>query len=75
MVTPTARRDAAHYLVADHKVSARRACGVLNIRRSSFYYEPKPTDDGPLREAIQQVAKERRAEDSESLYLCLLEPL
>jgi putative transposase len=60
MVTPTARRDAAHHLVVDHKVSARRACGVLNIRRSSFYYEPKPADDGPLRDAIQQVAKERR---------------
>jgi hypothetical protein len=60
MVTPTARRDAARHLVTDHKVSARRACGVLDIRRSSFYYEPKPGDDGPLREAIQQVAKERR---------------
>jgi putative transposase len=60
MVTPTARRDAARHLVSDHEVSARRACGVLDIRRSSFYYEPKPADDGPLREAIQQMAKERR---------------
>lgn len=60
MVTPTARRDAAHHLVESHKVSVRRACGVLEIRRSSFYYEPQPSDDGPLREAIQKMAKERR---------------
>jgi len=60
MVTPTARRDAAHRLVDDHKVSARRACGVMDIRRSSFYYELQKTDDGPLREAIQDMARDRR---------------
>lgn len=60
MVTPTARRDAAHHLVEDCKVSARRACGLMDIRRSSFYYEAKPADDGPLREAIRKMAGERR---------------
>ena len=60
MVTPTARRDAAHHLAGDHQVSARRACGLMGIRRSSFYYEPKAADDGPLREAIRKMAGERR---------------
>ena len=55
-----ARRDAARHLVEDFGVSVRRGCGLLGIRRSSFYYEGMPPDDGPLRAAIRAVAEERR---------------
>jgi putative transposase len=60
MVTPTARRNATHTLINTYKVSVRRACGLLTIRRTSFYYEARSADDGPLRAAIQTIARERR---------------
>lgn len=60
MVTPTARRDAARHAMEQFGVSVRRGCGLLSIRRSSFYYQRAPCDDEPLRAAIQAVAEERR---------------
>jgi putative transposase len=60
MVTPTARRDATRHLVEAFGVSVRRGCGLLEIRRSSFYYAGIPPDDAPLRAAIRAVAQERR---------------
>jgi putative transposase len=41
-------------------VSARRACGLLELARSSFYYASQPSEDGPLREALRQKAAQRR---------------
>lgn len=60
MVTPMARRDAVRHLMEDYPVSVRRSCGLLGIRRSSFYYEGEAPNDGPLRVAIRAVAQERR---------------
>ncbi len=60
MVTPTARRDAAQHLVKTYPVSVRRSCGLMRIRRSSFYYQAVPRDDEPLRVAIRTVAQKRR---------------
>jgi putative transposase len=60
MVTPTARREAAEFLVSDREVSVQHACGLIGLSRSSFYHEPvRPNDDG-LRSAIRKVAEERR---------------
>jgi putative transposase len=60
MVSSTAWRDAAEHLVADYPVSVRRGCGALGLNRSVFYYDEAKREDGPLREAICLLARERR---------------
>ncbi len=44
MVSPTRRRDAAHYLVRRHGVSERRACRVVGQHRSTQRYERVPAE-------------------------------
>lgn len=60
MVTPTARREAVAYAVERYKISRRRGCGLMSLRRSSLYYRGVERDDAPLREAIRQVAYQNR---------------
>jgi len=60
MVKPTARRCAARDVTERFGYSVRRACGLVELRLSSYYYEAEPADDGPLREAIHALAKKRR---------------
>lgn len=60
MVTPAAKRDAVIHLQSEHGVSERRACSVLKIDRSSLRYKSVRPDDADLREAMRQVASERR---------------
>ena len=60
MVNSAAWRDAAAYLVETYQVSRRRGCRVLGYRRSSYYYREVASNDDTLREAIRQVARERR---------------
>jgi len=60
MVTPTARREAATWASQAYGVSIRRSCGLARLRLGSYYYRRVATDDGPLREAIRQLARKRR---------------
>jgi len=60
MVTPAARREAVAHLCTAHEVSQRRACSVLDIDRSSVRYRSVRPDDADLRQAMKQVAAERR---------------
>lgn len=60
MVEPTARRQAAGFLKESYRVSLRRACGLIGLQRSSFYYEGKPRQDGALRQALKEAAARRR---------------
>ena len=48
------------YVTERYAISARKACWLTGIRRSSFYYEAEPRNDDPLRAAIQDLAKRRR---------------
>ncbi len=41
-------------------MSLRRACGLMQIGMSSFYYESKPRDDEALRAALKEKAAKRR---------------
>jgi len=59
-VTPAARRQAVAHLCEAHGVSQRRACGVLNVDRSSVRYRSVRADDEHLRAAMRKVAAERR---------------
>ena len=41
-------------------MSLRRACGLMKISMSSFYYKPKPRNDEALRAALKEAAAKRR---------------
>ena len=43
-----------------YAVSLRRACGLMQIGMSSFYYKAKPADDGTLRDALKEAAVKRK---------------
>jgi putative transposase len=60
MVTPDAKRDAVAHTCAQHSVSQRRACLILQVDRSSVRYKSTRPDDTGLREAMKRVAAERR---------------
>ena len=60
MVTPDVKRKAVERACKEHGVSQRRACTILNVDRSSVRYKSVRSDDADLREAMRQVASERR---------------
>jgi putative transposase len=47
-VGPALRRKLAQYLIDAYRVSARRACGVVEPARSTFHYKPRPRTDEAL---------------------------
>lgn len=57
---PAEKRRAADYAVCGHELSMTRACGLMGIERSSYYYQAKPDDDGPLRSALKEAASLHR---------------
>lgn len=59
-MTPAVKRQAVAHLQSNHGVSERRACAVLQVDRSSIRYKSIRTEDTDLREAMKQVAFERR---------------
>lgn len=59
-MTPTARKEAAGFLVQEYGTSVQRACGLIRLSRSSYYHQGARPDDEELRSAIRKVAEERR---------------
>ena len=57
---PAARREAAKFVHETFAVSLRRACGLMQIGLSSYYYRASGKPDGELREALRRVAAKRR---------------
>ena len=60
MLTPDVKRRAVLEVMADHEVSARRACNLAGLDRSTFQYEKKRAGDDPLRERLKALAGKRR---------------
>lgn len=60
MVTPDVKREAVAHACDQHGVSQRRACQILAVDRSSVRYRSIRPDDADLRQAVRQVACERR---------------
>ena len=60
MVTPQARREAVAYVKETRKLSQRRACRALGIRRSLVRYRFRRPADTALRERMKELASERR---------------
>jgi putative transposase len=54
----SARRDVAA-VVLEHQLSERQACRLLELNRSTYRYEARPDSDGPLREALVALARQK----------------
>lgn len=54
----SARRDVA-LLVADHQLSERQACRLLELDRSTYRYEARPDSNSQLREALLALARQK----------------
>ena len=55
------RRDAVDHLKASYDVATQRACGLLRLAVSSYYYQSHGhRDDAPVRTALRQHAAVRR---------------
>ena len=60
MVAPDVKRRIVAHACVEHCVSQRRACSVLGVDRSSIRYRSRRPEDNHIREAMKQVASERR---------------
>lgn len=60
MVKPAAKREAVREVTGTFAVSLRRACGLMQISMSSYFYQPKPPADEALRDALKKAAAKRR---------------
>lgn len=43
-------------MIEEHGVSERQACKALSVSRSSYQYSPKPKNDVPIINELQQLA-------------------
>ena len=53
----SARRDVA-LVMAEHALTERYACKLLEVDRSTYRYEPQPDRNAKLREALWTVARQ-----------------
>ena len=60
------------YVRGGYQLKTSRACGLLPIGRSSYYYRGKGLVDGPLREALRVKAAQRRRLGYRRLLVMLL---
>lgn len=61
MVSPSAKRLAARYLIGERGYSERRACSVVKLDRSSFRYDPRPrAGEAELVRHIRELADQRK---------------
>ena len=60
MVTPAAEREAVAHLKAEHEMSERRACQLLQCCRMTVRYVSVRADDTMLRDRMTAIARERR---------------
>lgn len=54
----SARRDVA-LVMAEHRLSERHACRLLELDRSTYRYEARPDANGQLREALVVLARQK----------------
>ena len=47
------------YAQAEHGLSERTACKLLDVERSSYRYEPRPDRNAELREALTSLARQK----------------
>jgi putative transposase len=47
------------FVVQEFQMSERQACKLLEVDRSSYRYEPRPREDGQLRQEMVSLAKQK----------------
>jgi putative transposase len=60
VVKPVVKRQVVDYAREEHGLSTVRACRLIEISRSTFYYNAMLPNDAPLRKALKDVAAKRR---------------
>lgn len=60
MVTPEAKRNAVKHLHDTFGQSLRKLCILIGLNRSSWYYEPQPDSNEPIRKRLRELADERK---------------
>lgn len=71
MVTPVAKRAAVTSARAAHRISERRACGILGADRAMVRYRHRRGDDAPVRARLRELAVERRRFGYRRLHILL----
>jgi len=56
---PVQKRVLAEDLIDNYRVSASRACDVVLLHRSAWYYKAHRREDFPLRQRIREIAETR----------------
>jgi hypothetical protein len=61
VLRPAVRRRAVDHVRRAHGLSQRRACGLIGMDVSSYRYQSRRPDDGPLRERLRALAAIKNA--------------
>ena len=61
MVKPVSRKQIAHHMINEHKLSERLSCQLAGISRTAYRYQAKPTNDGALRSRLKELAVDQSA--------------
>lgn len=56
MVTPASRSKIVTHIVAQHRLSERHACRLINLSRTAYRYQAVTKQDGPLLERLKELA-------------------
>ncbi|MEO0898097.1 MAG: IS3 family transposase [Bacteroidota bacterium] len=65
------RREIAHFMMDEYRVSLRRALRLSFISSSVWYYESRPRDDSALRMRIKEIAEIRIRYGFKRIYVLL----
>ena len=57
-------------MMAEHSLSQRRACKLLEVDRTSYRYEPQPDRNVELREKLIELAKQNRVTATAVCWRC-----
>jgi len=70
-VKPAAKRRAVDHLQQTYDVARRRACGLLDLHRSTYHYRPRQGNDDALAAVLRSKAAKRRRWGYRRLLLLL----
>jgi len=59
VVMPAAQREAVRFIVERHGLSERRACGLIQIGRSTWSYRSRRAPDDDVRSTLKDLAAKR----------------
>lgn len=60
-LTPDEIGMLVQFMVEEHGVSQRQACKTLSVPRNTFHYQPKPKNDMPVIQALEELVEKHPA--------------